>query len=460
MSEHAATAHEHPNYIKIWGILLVLLCISIAGPVPRDQGRHADHGVRHRDREGVHGREELHAPEHRAAVRDLPDHDDARVRAALLRRHLPRRDEVGRRQLGEAEGGAGVVARYAPRRPPRITPSESGDGALERALRVITDPRPRPVLPSAVLGDADLRQHRGDAVRGPDQRVPDPARERRRRVASAGPAAASARGDRDQHARAARERIHALARAPRVRRFARARAASAHDRDGARRVLRAVPGLRVGDDDRAGPHAHLEQPRQLLLSDRGAARARTWWPGSRCSRGRGGGCAAASSPAAASARRRCSGSSSSVSGRSSTFWSTHESHSRSSLALRVVRDRRASRRRVGVLGVLRGRRREPQGVPVHDRALERAPARDDRRARLVGLAHARETPTRADSRSVVALRSGPVSLGGRGCDRRYLAGSIAKNRASSERVCGGDSTQIGCLAVYGATMRVARPPSP
>ena len=32
MADHAATAHEHPNYIKIWGILLVLLCISIAGP--------------------------------------------------------------------------------------------------------------------------------------------------------------------------------------------------------------------------------------------------------------------------------------------------------------------------------------------------------------------------------------------------------------------------------------------
>ena len=32
MAEHAATAHEHPNYVKIWGILLVLLCISIAGP--------------------------------------------------------------------------------------------------------------------------------------------------------------------------------------------------------------------------------------------------------------------------------------------------------------------------------------------------------------------------------------------------------------------------------------------
>ena len=32
MADHAATAHEHPNYIKIWAILLVLLCISIAGP--------------------------------------------------------------------------------------------------------------------------------------------------------------------------------------------------------------------------------------------------------------------------------------------------------------------------------------------------------------------------------------------------------------------------------------------
>ena len=34
MSDHAATAHEHehPNYIKVWGILLVLLCVSITGP--------------------------------------------------------------------------------------------------------------------------------------------------------------------------------------------------------------------------------------------------------------------------------------------------------------------------------------------------------------------------------------------------------------------------------------------
>ena len=32
MAEHAAEAHEHPNYVKIWGILLVMLCISIAGP--------------------------------------------------------------------------------------------------------------------------------------------------------------------------------------------------------------------------------------------------------------------------------------------------------------------------------------------------------------------------------------------------------------------------------------------
>ena len=32
MSDHAATAHEHPNYVKIWAILLGLLCISVAGP--------------------------------------------------------------------------------------------------------------------------------------------------------------------------------------------------------------------------------------------------------------------------------------------------------------------------------------------------------------------------------------------------------------------------------------------
>ena len=29
---HAAT-HSHPNYVKIWGILVVLLCISVAGPM-------------------------------------------------------------------------------------------------------------------------------------------------------------------------------------------------------------------------------------------------------------------------------------------------------------------------------------------------------------------------------------------------------------------------------------------
>jgi caa(3)-type oxidase subunit IV len=32
MSDHAATAHDHPNYVKIWAILLALLCVSIAGP--------------------------------------------------------------------------------------------------------------------------------------------------------------------------------------------------------------------------------------------------------------------------------------------------------------------------------------------------------------------------------------------------------------------------------------------
>jgi len=29
---HAADAHAHPNYVKIWGILVALLCVSVAGP--------------------------------------------------------------------------------------------------------------------------------------------------------------------------------------------------------------------------------------------------------------------------------------------------------------------------------------------------------------------------------------------------------------------------------------------
>jgi len=32
MTEHAEHEHAHPNYVKIWGILLVLLAISVAGP--------------------------------------------------------------------------------------------------------------------------------------------------------------------------------------------------------------------------------------------------------------------------------------------------------------------------------------------------------------------------------------------------------------------------------------------
>src|SRR5438445_8874661 len=31
MSEHAATAHEHPNYVKVLAILLGLPCVSITG---------------------------------------------------------------------------------------------------------------------------------------------------------------------------------------------------------------------------------------------------------------------------------------------------------------------------------------------------------------------------------------------------------------------------------------------
>jgi caa(3)-type oxidase subunit IV len=34
MTAHAhAASHSHPNYVKIWGILVVLLCISVAGPM-------------------------------------------------------------------------------------------------------------------------------------------------------------------------------------------------------------------------------------------------------------------------------------------------------------------------------------------------------------------------------------------------------------------------------------------
>lgn len=34
MAEHAhAETHQHPNYIRIWALLLVLLVVSVAGPM-------------------------------------------------------------------------------------------------------------------------------------------------------------------------------------------------------------------------------------------------------------------------------------------------------------------------------------------------------------------------------------------------------------------------------------------
>jgi len=33
MTEQAHAAHAHPNYVKIWGILLVLLAVSVTGPM-------------------------------------------------------------------------------------------------------------------------------------------------------------------------------------------------------------------------------------------------------------------------------------------------------------------------------------------------------------------------------------------------------------------------------------------
>jgi caa(3)-type oxidase subunit IV len=36
MTSHAHAAghaHAHPNYVKIWGLLVMLLCISVAGPM-------------------------------------------------------------------------------------------------------------------------------------------------------------------------------------------------------------------------------------------------------------------------------------------------------------------------------------------------------------------------------------------------------------------------------------------
>ena len=103
---------HHVNYVKIWGILLALLVVSVAGPFARrSKVGHADHRVRHRDREGVHRRHELHAPEHREEVRRLPDVHDARVHAAVLRRRVARRDEARRPQLGERRCQAGDRAR-------------------------------------------------------------------------------------------------------------------------------------------------------------------------------------------------------------------------------------------------------------------------------------------------------------------------------------------------------------
>lgn len=33
MTEHAPAAPAHPNYVKVWGILVILLVVSILGPM-------------------------------------------------------------------------------------------------------------------------------------------------------------------------------------------------------------------------------------------------------------------------------------------------------------------------------------------------------------------------------------------------------------------------------------------
>ena len=48
--------------------------------------------------------------------------------------------------------------------------------------------------------------------------------------------------------------------------------------DRARRLLRRLPGRRVGTADRRGPDAHLEHARRVLLPDRRHPRAARRWP--------------------------------------------------------------------------------------------------------------------------------------------------------------------------------------
>ena len=98
-------------------------------------------------------------------------------------------------------------------------------------------------------------------------------------LAAARPAAPADRGDRAQHRRAAARRAsrsavahRALPARPPQRARGRSLAAIA-----ARRLLRAVPGRRVGRPDPPGPDAHLELARQLLLPDRRHCTRCTRW---------------------------------------------------------------------------------------------------------------------------------------------------------------------------------------
>ena len=215
--DHAHEAHgehtHHPNYVKIWAILLGAARRQRGRAVPRHQARHADHRLRHRDREGVPGRQELHAHRHRGEGRDLPGPDDAAVHAAVLRGRRARRDGVARLELGEAELGRGHGPPRAARRrvtrniTRRVLFGRADPPAPERTSKTDESPRAR-VEPGA--GDADLRDHGADVLRGLHLGVHDHAR-LGGDLAAARSAASAGRRDRVQHRAPARERRGAAA---------------------------------------------------------------------------------------------------------------------------------------------------------------------------------------------------------------------------------------------------------
>ena len=230
----AHAEHADAQYVKVWAWLVVLLVLSILGPVIgifTGSSGHADGCLRHRDRQGLPGRQGIHAPEPRAQVRV---YTVTTVVVFMFLFYAGTAPDVMRKRArtGRSRSGRRLRPRMRRQSPP-----------VMRAARLTTKQRPaagqeigacpqnllpRPGQHQHCVGvptlaggsqrrvrDAAVRGERSDALRRPDQRVHDH-QIIGAHLAAARPAATADRADRIQHPRVDRERVQLLFYAVRI----------------------------------------------------------------------------------------------------------------------------------------------------------------------------------------------------------------------------------------------------